>query len=124
MELRSFVSEALSDIVAGVLEAQGKLPGVVVPPTTTSLQDVASGSTAYQKIDFEIQVTVEASQGTEGKISVMAAFIGAKGAKSKSDQALQSTMLKFSVPIRFPESATHPQVAAAIARRNSGKKKR
>ena len=119
MELRKFISAALSDIVGGVQDAQKEHAGIIVPPTTSSLEDVKSGATAYQRIDFEVQVTVESAGETEGKIGVVAAFVSGSGSKKKSDQSTRCTLLKFGVPVRFPETTPHEQLDRRVQRHKS-----
>ena len=102
MELQSFIAKALTDIFAGVDEAQTKLPvGAVIPSVADSFDSVTTGISELQAIDFEVVVRVDESKGSEAKLNVVAAFIGGGIAgQSKSDEG-HTASLKFKVPVKF-----------------------
>lgn len=106
MVLRDFISQALSDIVAGVQDAQTKTPaGAVVPPNiTTKMFAVEAGVSALQVVDFEVTVRADEKSGREGGLSVVSAVFGI-GAGIKSVFGRSGghvATLRFKVPVRLP----------------------
>ncbi|SRR5258708_5176049 len=106
MELRSFISQALLDVIAGVAEAQSKSePGRVVPGGFTyAYRSLEAGVTDLQVIDFEVTIQADERSGSEAKLSVVAAFVGGsvKGDSGKSGG--HAATLKFRVPVSLPIS--------------------
>ncbi len=102
MELQSFISKALTDIHAGIEDAQGKMPlGSIIPGVASNYESVKTGISELQVIDFEVVVRVDESKGSEAKLNVVAAFVGgAVAGQSRSDEGHTAT-LKFKVPVRF-----------------------
>jgi hypothetical protein len=94
MDIKTFVSEALTQIIQGVEEAQAKSASSAINP--------AFGKAALSEennVEFDIAVTME--KGTESKagIAVLSGMLGAHGRTSKSDTTV--SRIKFSVPIAF-----------------------
>lgn len=111
MELRKYISQVLLDVVGGVTDAQEQCdPGVIVPADLPrSSHAIQHGAYQVQTIDFEVVVRIDESQGSEGKIGVLASIIGA-GVSGKSSKDSGSTnVLRFRVPVRLPQTgATAP----------------
>ncbi len=110
MELRDFVSKALSDIVGGVADAQKKAgDGVVVPDCMGDYFEYAkAGFSAFQIVDFEVTVRADEKSGREAGLSVVSAVFGV-GAGIKSvfgKSGGHAATLRFKVPVRLPESVT------------------
>ncbi|MDB4257247.1 hypothetical protein N9818_00165 [Arcobacteraceae bacterium] len=103
MELKNFIKEALKDVMDGVKEAQSEIKhGEIIPPINEeTLQNVSSGFTSYQTIDFEVSVTTVEKEGSEAKLSVVAAVIGGHVKGDSSNTSGHVAKLGFKVPIRF-----------------------
>jgi hypothetical protein len=103
MELRSFIKQAIIDIVGGVTDAQEALPpGRVVPSTSDNYRSIETGISHIQGVEFEVVVRAEEKQGSEAKLNVMTALIGC-GVNGHSDkEAGHTAKLRFKVPISFP----------------------
>ena len=105
MELKTFITNTLLDIIAGVTEAQQKSGSAqIVPPTVDKLAAVQAGFTPYQKVDFEVLVRIDESKGSEGKIGVVSSIIGASMAGKSANEREHTTSLRFSIPILLPVS--------------------
>ena len=113
MELKEFVSQALAEIIQGVLDAQSTLgangkyvnPSLYSsPPTIAQLGFLTSkaGQQPVQNVEFDVAVTISTAEGTKGGIGVVAGIfaIGSHGQSSSENVAL--SRLKFSVPITLP----------------------
>lgn len=103
MELRSFIKQAIVDIVSGVIEAQEALPdGRVVPRVSDHFKSVETGISHIQGVSFEVVVRAEKTKGSEAKLNVLTAVVGG-GVKGQSgEQAGHTATLHFRVPISFP----------------------
>jgi hypothetical protein len=102
MELRQFISKALSDIIGAVQDVDKAAPGTVVTSgVSTTAEFVQLGVTHLQSVDFEVTVRADEQSGSEAKLSVVAAVIGGavKGESGKSGG--HSATLRFKVPIRL-----------------------
>lgn len=116
MELREFISEALSQIVRGVHDSQIEIAssgsgGIVSPPIQTEWEKAgyvfAKGGLPVQKVDFDIAVTVGEKTATKGTIGVVIAAIGLGSQGESSNSKSNESRIKFSVPIALP--VTMPQ---------------
>lgn len=120
MELRTFISKTLLDIVGGVEDAQKELPiGIVIPATAKTYQAVEARISEVQVVDFEVTVRADERAGSEAKLNVVAAVFGG-GLKGESGTSGgHAATLKFSVPIRLHCKEPVPQknVAARVSRR-------
>jgi len=102
MELKTFIKEAIKDIMGAVDEAQKEIPsGSVIPWISPKYMVENLEITQLQKIDFEVRVTTEQKQGSEAKINVVAAFIGGGVKGESSSNTDNSTKIKFSIPIKY-----------------------
>ena len=106
MDLKTFITQALLDIVGAVKEAQSKSDeGAVVPGgINKTFQAVEKGVSELQAIDFEVTVRAEEKAGSEVRLSVVAAIVGGdvKGASGKQDA--HASTLRFRIPVKFPTS--------------------
>ena len=106
MELRSFISQALKDIVGAVQDAQkDTAPGTVAPSgISTKASAIELGVSALQSVEFEVTVKADERAGSESKLNVVAAVIGGgiKGESGKSGG--HAATLRFKIPVRLPVS--------------------
>jgi len=106
MELRTFIAQALVDLVAAVQDAQERTPaGTIVPSgINNAYKSVETGISAIQGVEFEVTVKADERQGSEAKLSVVAAVVGGtvKGDSGKSGG--HAATLRFRVPVKLPES--------------------
>jgi len=96
MNIKTFVSESLTQIIEAVEEAQRKHVSSAINPSF--------GSDFPEKennVEFDIAVTVESGTETKGGIAVFGGAInlGTHGKSEKSDVTV--SRIKFSVPIAF-----------------------
>ena len=103
MELRQFISKALQDIIGGIEDAQKKDPlGLIVPIASGKYEEIKMGLTTFQIVEFEVTVRADERQGSEAKLNVVAAIIGA-GIKGDSDKSGgHAATLKFKIPVSLP----------------------
>ena len=106
MELRSFISQALLDVIGGVGDAQSRSqPGTVVPAgIKQAYKAVEAGISEHQTIDFEVTVKADERSGSEAKLSVVAAFVGGSIKGDSGKTGGHAATLKFRVPVRLPVS--------------------
>lgn len=120
MELKSFVTQALVEIVEGVQDAQKKLQGTgaKLNPNSTLmmrspenrvvwLEDGREPSRFGQLVDFDVSVTASERDETQGGLGIkVASLIDLASVSGKSeDQNSVVSRLKFSVPVFLPEDA-------------------
>lgn len=92
MDLKTFVSNSLSQIVAGVNDANANQD---VKDRTFMLNPFTSGS---EKIDFDIAVTVSSSQEGKAEAGIKVISIGGAGAKVGNTHTNEiASRIKFSV---------------------------
>lgn len=111
MELRTFVTQALLDIVNGITDAQREASvGVIVPPLKQTFATIETGLSAYQLVRFEICVRVDETKGKEAKIGVVSSLIGAGMATNNAKASEHSSTLQFSVPVNLPMSMKSKEI--------------
>lgn len=106
MELRTFISQALVDIIGAVEDAQKRTPlGSVVPSIIKNFEAVKHGVSELQAVDFEVTVRADERADSEAKLSVVAAVVGGglRGESGKSEG--HAATLKFRIPILLPRSS-------------------
>ncbi len=106
MELRDFISRTLQDIIGGVQDAQSEInDGEIVPTLNENhFDNLSSGLTSYQSVDFELSVTTIEKEGSEAKLSVMAAIAGGHVKGDSSNSSDHVAKLAFKIPIKLPKS--------------------
>jgi hypothetical protein len=112
VELKEFVSEALANVIQGVLDAQSTLGdnGKYINPELStgqgSLEDqgrlVSIHGQLVQSVEFDVAVTVTSGKGTKGGIGVVAGVfaLGSQGQSTSENTAV--SRLKFTVPLTLP----------------------
>ena len=108
MELRTFITKSLLDIVAGVRDAQNETPpGTIVADAddqATSFEWIKQGMTNLQVIDFEILVRADETAGKEAKIGVVGGIFGAGVSGVHASESSHESCIKLKIPIRLPVS--------------------
>ncbi len=109
IELSQFVSDALSQIVEGIADAQKRAidRGAVINPRASEIvSSRAVGKGDYCRLveDIEFDVAVTTAEGTKiaGKVGVLAAVMGAGIGAESTGQAQSISRIKFKIPIAFP----------------------
>ena len=104
MDIKTFVSESLTQIIQGIEQAQTANRDSVINP-------VCGSSVVKEKesqIEFDIAVTLEKGTESKGGIAVLAGAInlGSQGKTNKSDMTV--SRIKFSVPVAFRLNSKRP----------------
>jgi hypothetical protein len=104
MDIKTFVSESLTQIIQGIEEARKANTNSVINP----VREYTAEKT-MQDIGFDIAVTVEKETGTKGGIAVLAgAFaLGSQGQSKASD--ITASRIKFSIPVNFQLKSAEPK---------------
>ena len=123
MQLRAFVTTALTEIISGVKDAQtgnndlgdGQVnPLLLQQGTSSGALSVPNGCVlSAQKqsihlVKFDVAITVEQGTETKGGIGI---FMGAVGLGSQGESTNSQTSLsriQFEVPVSFPYQRTSP----------------
>lgn len=116
MELKDFVSQAISQITEGVIEAQRKLSpsGALINPRMRHLlpqgeKNYASvgwaeggGNVPVLMVNFDVAVTTTEGTKTSGGIGVVTGILslGSTGASDRGNTA--ATRIAFQVPLMLP----------------------
>lgn len=112
VELKEFISQALTDVVQGVLDAQQALGdnGKYINPELSTQQGtherhgklVSIQGQLVQTVEFDVAVTATEGTGTKGGIGVVAGIftLGSQGQSSEEISAV--SRLRFTVPITLP----------------------
>jgi hypothetical protein len=116
MELKYFISETLSQLIEGVIDAQGKVlrPGDTggrVCPHVMNLPDEKASIGLYGRtndhlpvilVDFDILLVAQEGTGTKGGIGVVTGFL-ALGSQGESKETFQTShKIKFKIPVALP----------------------
>jgi len=102
MELKKFIKKTLTDIIEGVSEAQNEIEnGTIVPKLNETVSVVETGISRFQKIEFEVSVNVIEKEGSEAKLSVVAAIVGGNIKGDSSNTSGHSAKLNFGIPVKF-----------------------
>lgn len=117
MELKSFVTQTLVQIVEGVVDAQEKLQksGAKINPESTQFTDhvgehqlpwLYGAVKRYgQVVEFDVSVTASERDEAQGGVGIQVASItlGLGLSGKTEDQSSVISRLKFSVPIFLPQ---------------------
>ena len=111
MQLREFIKEVLTQIVAGVRDAQEPNGGAFVVPAgdgghkyADHARFAASARLKSTIVDFDVAITAEDSDKVEGGagVKVFSVQFGAKGEVASKDTTV--SRVQFAVPLLLPES--------------------
>ena len=107
MNLAEFVEEALSEMLAGIRNAQKKDGGQEIAAEmfedASRFGVVGSGKEIFTIVQFDVSISAETKGG--GKAGLRVWSIGAEG--SGEHTAQHTNRVKFSVPLRLPSEASH-----------------
>ena len=119
MDLKQFVSETISQIVDGIIDADSRIAqsGGAVNPSNTVTNKAGDGPYGYyagnkdkryrpvvQEIQFDVVLNAAEGSETKGGIGIHVGAI-ALGSAGKSDAETSSqSRVKFSVPLLLPNS--------------------
>jgi hypothetical protein len=120
MDLQTFISESLRQIIVGVRSAQEYVTqhptgAIVNPGGLRALQkdskgqfqahDASTGLPVHQ-VEFDVAVTI--AQSSEGKAGggLLVAGLGIGGQKTSAAESSSVSRIKFSVPIVWPNPET------------------
>jgi hypothetical protein len=105
MDIKTFVSEALTQIIHGVEDAQSKTKYSAINP---SFGKASPDVEKENLIEFDIAVALERGNESKSGLAVIAGVvsIGANGKSNKSESIVNR--IKFSVPVAFSMSKKWP----------------
>ena len=125
MDLKTFVSQALTSIVEGVVEAQAATakynafvnPGGLMRSTQSVSTDAVWDNTSnnYARlVNFDVAVTAEEGTSTNAKIGVVTGLLGlsAGGTTQNKEQAV--SRIQFAVPVLLPVVAGPKQARRGV----------
>ncbi len=113
MELKYFISETLSQIIDGVIDAQEKVQqsgasGGRISPHVRSISESASlyGRTNDKLpvilVDFDVSVEAKEESGTKGGIGVVSGIFNLGSSGESKENRQSSNNIKFSIPVALP----------------------
>lgn len=106
MDLKTFVSESLKQIIDGVEEAQLQSKNSVINP---AWRNEDGEGFHIRVVEFDVAVTLEKKSGSKGGIGVWAGAVGlgSQGQSKSSDVSV--SRIKFSVQVVFQTDAKDPK---------------
>ncbi len=122
MELKTFVTETLNQILSGIYEARKSEHGWAICTEINANSEEATKLKTFLtrhrqpifNIDFNVAVTVEKGTDTKGTIEVLGGFLKlASGGESNSSNNTINRV-KFSVPIQMPNEHYKPQKSNVV----------
>ena len=118
MELKDFVAQTLTQIIAGVKDSQVTAKGLgaeVNPRLNTSYTEAGKqgflsiGNGYAPVVQFDVALTVTEGTGTKGGIGVFAGVVNLGSSGQSTSESSSVSRVKFSVPLVLPKSPL-PQV--------------
>jgi len=115
MELKDFISEALTQIIEGVNEANNTLKAngaEINPPLMGGIDYAAkhggglqtSSGNYAQIVEFDIAVTTTQGKGTKGGIGIVAGAINLGSSGQSNTENTSISKIKFNVPLALPRA--------------------
>jgi hypothetical protein len=104
MELKTFITETLQQICAGIKEAQSADGGGAINVESAGTHGGNLFSSTYgifTRVDFDVAISAETGGGGKGSIKVFG--VGAEGGAER--KTAYANRITFSVPIRLPDGA-------------------
>lgn len=114
MDLKEFVAQTLTQIIAGVRDSQAsaKEHGAEVNPHLNTSHGEAgkqgflwSGEAYAQVVQFDVALTVSEGTGTKGGIGVFAGAVTLGSSGQSKAESSSVSRVKFSVPLVLPKSS-------------------
>lgn len=110
MQLKDFISETLSQLIGGVVEAQEKAqasggrvsPHVRNPSDSKSLYGRTNDQLPVIFVDFDISVEAQETTGTKGGIGVVTGMFNLGSAGESKENRQSMNKIKFSIPVALP----------------------
>ena len=111
MQLEQFVEDSLTQLMAGVKNAQRKADefGATINPRLTGATSASTGTHYHNKrlvveVAFDVALTSETGEAARGGIGVLLGAINVGG--GYDEKATQGTVsrIQFTVPLVFPET--------------------
>ena len=97
MDLSDFISESITEITEGLLQAQKQVSKHGVDIRT------AGGDTGYSEIEFDVAVTARHTKDLGGKAKLSVLGIGLELGKDGDKTTGLTSRIKFSVELSIPE---------------------
>ncbi len=113
MEIRDFISETLSEIVAGIKDAQPKVQeaGGAVNPKGCNYPNLEKFTIQHKEtsrvgdnVEIEIAVTAVKTENSGGKMGVSLQVFEASIGGGSQAQSGSVSRVKFKIPVIFPKS--------------------
>lgn len=112
MELKDFISQAIKDLLHGVLEAQNdaKTGNCVVPSGKQSNDLFPKGNVVHNGdwtstlVNFDIAISAEESAAKGGKAGVKIAVLSAALDTENTNKNTSTSRIQFSVPVILPKN--------------------
>lgn len=133
MELKTFVSESLLQIVQGVLDSANEIAamGGAVSPVYHSVQSERFLGTTKGKeslpvfsVDFDVALTTVRETGQEGTETLRVVSVASTSSTSTEQSAEQTfSRLRFMVPLQLPPDPTSKQSAAEAEQRADARRR-
>jgi hypothetical protein len=125
MDLETFVSESLQQIIRGVRGAQdhfakNPIDAKINPRGITALERSEEGvkqphdlhtKLPIHQVEFDVAVTVSASSEGKGGVGIRVMGIAIGGEKASTTESSLVSRLKFSIPVVWPD----PQTAGVVS---------
>lgn len=116
MELKDFISETLSQLIEGIIDAQNKVlkPGDTggrICPHVRNLPDEKTSIGIYGRtndhlpvilVDFDIMLLAQEESGKKGGIGVVTGLVGLGAQSENKENAQTSHKIHFKIPVALP----------------------
>ena len=105
MDLKTFVSETITQIADGIKDAQAKETGAwICPPVKPNQQEnaIRDGQDAAQMLSFDIAVTTTDASGSTGGGSLKVLGVSLGGGINQETQNAVASRVQFSIPVVWP----------------------
>lgn len=109
MDLKTFISESLTQIAEGIKEAQKSESGAIFSPRIGYVDDGkprlsgAFVSTAPQMVEFDVAVTVTEADSGKGGGKIGVSFLNIGGESTSSSENSSTSRIRFEIPVIWPE---------------------
>lgn len=118
MDLKSFITQVLSEVVQGVQDAQAVLGenAKYINPQLSTQQgplekqglQVSIYGQLVQQVEFDVAVTATEGTGTKGGVGVVAGVFALGSQGQSKEEHSNVSRIKFSVPLTLPYGIKMP----------------